>query len=112
MVKITKGNLENIVSKAAFDNYFASQGWVMEGVESPSKPILEVKEEPMENSDEEVNDEEWDNALEELQDEEVEKPLSDMNKDELISKANSLGIDISGLNTNKQLREAIKSYSK
>lgn len=115
MVKIAKGNLVNYVPKSAFDNYFKSQGWEkVEGDNTPSIPIEEVKEEAteqvVENSYEEINDDEWDKALDEFNDEEVEKPLSDMNKEELINKANSLGMDVTGLNTNKQLREAIKSF--
>lgn len=47
-----------------------------------------------------------------MEEEEVEKPLSEMNRQELERKANSLGVDITGLTTNKQIREAIRSYER
>lgn len=112
MVKIAKGNLVNTVPKSAFDNFFKSQGWEMvEGDYTPSIPIVEEKEVEEVAEEQEENSDEWDEVMDELKDDEVEKPLSDMNKEELISKANSLGMDITGLNTNKQLREAIKSFT-
>ena len=112
MVKIAKGNLVNTVPKSAFDNFFKSQGWEMvEGDYAPSIPIVEEKEVEEVVEEQEENSDEWDEVMDELKDDEVEKPLSDMNKEELISKANSLGMDITGLNTNKQLREAIKSFT-
>ena len=113
MVRIAKGNLVNTVPKSSFDNFFKSQGWVIvEGDYTPSIPIVEEKvEEEVKEQVEENSDDEWDEVIDELKDEDVEKPLSDMNKEELIAKANSLGMDITGLNTNKQLREAIKSFT-
>lgn len=119
MVRIGKGNLVNTVPRSSFDNFFKSQGWViLEGDNAPSNPIVEkekkeekIEEQVVENSDSETSDDEWDEVLDEFKDEEVEKPLSEMNKSELIEKANSLGVDISNLNTNKQLREAIKSFN-
>lgn len=115
MVRISKGNLVNTVPKSAFDNFFKSQGWKIVGgdytppVPVEDKPKKVVKEAEVSN-DEEINDDEWDEALDELSDDEAEKPLSEMNKEELITKATLMGIDISNLTTNKQLREAIKSF--
>lgn len=118
MVNIVKGGITKKVSQSAFDDYFKPQGWEIAGeVKSspiPVKKAEKVKPEKVEevkveeNSDEEVSDEDWDEAIDELVDEEVEKPISEMNKNELIAKAESLGIDTTGL-SNKQLREAIKS---
>lgn len=117
MVRIAKGNLIATVTNSAFDNFFKSQGWdIVEGDYTPPVPVEEEKviEQAVENSDgeindEEINDDEWDEALDELNYEDVEKPLSEMNKVELLEKAKSLKIDVSDLNTNKQLREAIKA---
>ena len=53
----------------------------------------------------EISDSEWDEVI----DEEPEKPLSEMNREELTEKAESLGINISGLTKNAQIREKIKS---
>ena len=46
-----------------------------------------------------------------MQEDDVEKPLSEMNNYELKQKAESLGIDISGLKSNKEIREAIRANS-
>ena len=114
MIKIAKGNLVNTVPNSAFDNFFKSQGWEMvEGDYSPSIPIVEEEQKEVVEEQEQIeenSDDEWDEVIDELKDEEVEKPLSEMNKEELVNKANSLGMDITGLTTNKQLREAIKSF--
>lgn len=120
MIRIVKGNLVNTVSKSAFNNYFKSQGWdIVKGDDIPPIPVLEeekVIEEPVETieAEEVIEDDsdEWNDVLEELQDEEIEKPLSEMNKKELMEKAQSLGVNVKGLETNKQLREAIKAYNK
>lgn len=119
MIRIVKGNLVNTVSKSAFDNYFKSQGWdIVKGDNIPPIPVLEEEvEEPVEAVETEAeviedDSDEWNDVLEELQDEEIEKPLSEMNKKELMEKAQSLGVNVKGLETNKQLREAIKAYNK
>ena len=115
MIKITKDGKVQLVSKSAFDNFFKSQGWVIgEAGETPPSPIPLKEEKPVELSEapeavEEDDSEEWDDILEELNDSEAEKPLSEMTKKELVEKAKSLGIALSGSETNKQLREAIKS---
>lgn len=116
MVRIVKGNLVNNVSKSTFDNYFKPQGWeIVGGDYTPPVPEKEeeeiVKVESNDGQVEEVNDEEWDEVLDELSDDEAEKPLSEMNKEELVNKAKKMGIDVSNLTTNKQLREAIRNSS-
>lgn len=115
MVKIAKDGVINIVPMSAFNNYFKSFGWEIVGENytppipviednSPAEPIPEKVEDAEQDSDE------WDEVLDELKDEEAEKPLSEMNKEELLAKAKSMNIDVSKANTNKQLREVIKSY--
>lgn len=116
MVRIAKGKHINSVPTSAYYNFFKSQGWVIVGEKNtpptpfkePVEPVKEVVKE--DSGTDEMWEEEWDDTLEELQDEEAEKPLSDMNKAELIAKAKSLGIYNANLNTNKQLREAIKAH--
>ena len=62
----------------------------------------------VENTEQELDEieEDWDSIED---DEEVSKPISEMNNAELKEYATKLGIDISGLSSNKQLREAIKA---
>ena len=108
MIKIVKDGHVNEVTLSAFNNYFKSQGWNLAGGDIP--PASPGVENVVEDNVEEPTDEEWDNVLDELKDDEVEKPISEMNKQELISKANSLGLDVSPEMTNKQLRELIKSH--
>lgn len=112
MVKITKGGKITDVPMSAFVNYFKAFGWeiVGEGY-TPPIPVKEEKQKKVEKAEENDQDDqdEWDDVLDELQDDEAEKPISEMNRAELIEKAKSMKIDVSKLNTNKQLREAIKS---
>lgn len=116
MVKIVNGNKVNYVPVSAFDNFFKPFGWEIAGEDDSSpEPIVtdtEVSEKPVtvpENDSDDGSDDEWDDVMDELNDEEVEKPISEMNRAELVEKAKKMGIDTSKLNTNKQLREAIKS---
>lgn len=119
MVELVKDGKVINVPVSSYKNFFKSQGWVMNGEAKPSPtPIPEKKketkvEEVVKNEVEEdvddTSDEDWDEVL---ADEDVEKPLSEMNKKELLDKAASLGMDVSDQLTNKQLREAIKSFGK
>lgn len=97
---VKKGKATKLVNESVYENYLKNAGWVVEGEEIKSEPI---QNEVPEEIEEEYSDEEWD------EDEEVEKPISEMNNEELKEKAISMGIDISSLKSNKQLREAIKA---
>lgn len=123
MVTIKKNGKTKLVSYAAYCTLFKDAGWVVEGEDnSPSQPVVEDKVEKADDvvetdvvedentveaevsEEDEVADEEWDEAIAET---EVEKPLSEMNREELISKAESLGVEVGNKN-NDQLRKAIK----
>jgi hypothetical protein len=109
MIKIYKGDRVLNVTKAAYDNYYLNSGWqlkktVENSTEASENIINETVEETVEQP---IEHDEWEEAVNETV--EVEKPLSEMNRDELTNKAISMGLDISGVTSNKQLRELIKS---
>lgn len=99
MVKIWKGEGEGKrelkVPLAAFENFFKGAGWQ----KSEGNNTTNTSEE-----------DEWDDYVDgEESEEEFTKPLSEMNRYELEAYAAKLGVDLTGLNTNKQYREAIKA---
>lgn len=116
MIKIAKDGKAIHVPASAFVNFFKPFGWeIVEEDYTPPAPVVEEKSEPVpekveaKETEEQYSDE-WDEVLDELKDEEAEKPLSEMNKEELLAKAKAMGIEVPKTSTNKQLREAIKSY--
>lgn len=90
-VTIYKEHKKLRVTENAWKEYYKNSGWLIED----------------EQSNNEV-EEDWDSVLEE-EDEGIEKPISEMNNAELRQYAKEHDIDLSGLNSNKQIREAIKS---
>lgn len=128
MLKITKNGKTLEVTKGAFENTFKDQGWVIAngisntGVEAEmsstsqnNEPEGETEDDipvdDVDESEDETSDEEWDDVDEE--DDEVEKPISEMSKNELIQKAESLGIDLSGQKyTSNQIRDMIREATK
>ena len=127
MLKITKNGKTLEVTKGAFENTFKDQGWVIAngdsntGVEAEmsstfqdNEPEAETEDDiPVDDeSEDETSDEEWDD-VEDEEDDEVEKPISEMSKNELIQKAESLGIDLSGQKyTSNQIRDMIREATK
>jgi hypothetical protein len=109
MVKIVKDNKVLTVTKSAFKNFYENAGWsVLSGT-----PSVDVKAEEVANTNSmntEDSTDEWDGYEEEAEQEEIEKPLSEMNREELTEKALAMGLDISKVTSNKQLRELIKSH--
>lgn len=102
MVTIRKGKKEVRTTESAYENFFANNGW--EKVESnKTHKRTERKSEPSDN--EASTSDEWGDWSEE----EPSKPLSEMNRSELEEYATKLGIDLTGLGSNKQIREAIKA---
>lgn len=91
MVSIVKGSKTLSVTRSAYDNFYKRNGW----------GLSEGYSESSESGDE------WDDVL----NEENEKSLSEMNNAELREKAEAMGIDITGLTSNKQIRERIRSYT-
>lgn len=120
MITITKNGKTTKVTKAAFENFYKGAGWVEKdsdviSVEIDNKRVEKVKEvrqqeivEDLDSDEEDNSDEDWEAAM---QEDDVEKPLSEMNNHELKEKAESMGIDVSGLKSNKELREAIRANS-
>lgn len=102
MVVIKKGTNRLKVTNSAYKNFYQYAGWVVEEEKTKKKE----KPQPEVNNDE-VSDEEWDEAMSD--DEEPTKPLSEMNRAELEELAKELGVNLAGLSTNKQIREAIKA---
>ena len=109
-VEIKKKNKKLIVTDSAFNNFYKNAGWELSSPSQASKKevVEDVKKEEVENTEQELDEieEDWDSIED---DEEVSKPISEMNNAELKEYATKLGIDISGLSSNKQLREAIKA---
>lgn len=99
---------------------FEKAGWKPMGEKKVNKPIKE--EEAVENQNEllqeeeaaedEWDDSEWEEESEQEENELEEKPLSEMNNKELREFAEMKGIDVSGLTSNKQLREAISKANR
>lgn len=97
-VKIHKDEKTLIVSEGAFNSYYKNSGWVVEEDKKANDVAVESQG---------SFDEDWDSIIE---DDEPTKPLSEMNGRELREFAESKGIDLTGLSSNKQIREAIKAY--
>lgn len=93
-----------IVPASAFDNFYKGAGWTLADEEERREEEVLDEEELVDEGDASEEDE-WADVVED----EVEKPLSEMNRSELEAKALSLGVDLTGLTSNKQYREAIKA---
>ena len=108
-IEIKKGNKTKKVSMSMFHNYYENAGWKVSSnseIEANEAEDAAVDETNEVDNDEANSEDEWD----ELEDEEdFEKPISEMNNAELKQYAAEHNIDISGLNSNKQIREAIKA---
>lgn len=87
MVEIRKNDKKMEVPVSAFHNFYKGAGWEL-SQESYVEPVVD----------------EWEEVL-------SEKPLSQMNNTELIEKAISLGLTVTGNLSNKQLREMIRAAS-
>lgn len=122
-VKIVKGGLTKEVSNSAYKNFFKSAGWTLEGAvkeeikDDTVVPFPEDNVKDSSDSDDLDNssdsDDDWDedeNDKNNDDDEDVDKPISEMNGTELREFAKLNGIDLTGLSTNKQIREAIKAF--
>lgn len=99
MLLIGKGKKKLKVTDKAYDNFYKNSGW-----EVLKQLGTKVKKPVKETVESEVD--EWEGVED---DSEVKKPLSEMNRQELEEYAAELGVDLSGLTSNKQIREAIKA---
>lgn len=98
MVIISKGEKKLKVTKSAYKNFYKHAGWVVEKEKVKVQSVIDTDD---------TSDEEWDEVM--ADDEEPTKPLSEMNRAELEEAAKELGVNLVGLSTNKQIREAIKA---
>lgn len=99
-VVIIKGDKTITTTKTAFDSYFKNNGWKVAEESATNQPEFENDE----NSKVDEIDE-WD----EVTDDEVTKPISEMTRDEMISFAESKGIEIpDGIKT-RQIKEIIEA---
>lgn len=120
MVKLVKNNGSSIMRKSVPGgavNIFLKAGWeidnnnVVYAVKDAKKDIRDVEDvKPVESNDE------WDEAEKELQEEtndvKYEKPISEMNEAELRKYAQEKGVNLSGLSSIKQIRQAIRGFGK
>ena len=113
MVKISNGEVTQIVSRGAFETQYKRLGFQIVG----DNKTTEVKKAVDENSDVHVNsDDDFDDVadsdtedgddFEEL----LEKPISQWNKTEVKDFATAKGIDIHGTKNANEAKEIIKKY--
>ena len=120
MIKIRKGSKTLLIPAGAYDTIYAPAGWEKEdntakAVEEPQK--VEETPEPLEDDSEEVeetSEEELDEEGEDVEyvdpEELNEKPLEELDFEELKILAEYLGVNIKGLKSKKEVREAIKKF--
>ena len=111
-VKVKKGNKQSKVPSGSVKQYLAA-GWELVEQTKEKPAAEEAVEESLGQDDSEWDDSEWeeedeDSRLQELE----EKPLSEMNNKELREYAELKGVNLVGLTSNKQIREAISSALK
>lgn len=116
MIKIRKGSKTLVIPAGAYDTIYAPAGWeradgTKKSVKEPQK--VEKTPEPLEESEEEFEEEldEEDEDVEYVDPEELnEKPLEELDFEELKILAEYLDIDVKGLKSKKDVREAIKKF--
>lgn len=112
MVKITNGEITQIVSRGAYETQYKNFGFWIDGeqVRKVSKPVKEnIKPENKVNAVEEVEEraeEVEDDDFEEL----LEKPLSQWSNEELKLFTNAKGIDTSSAKKTSEVRGIVKRY--
>lgn len=101
MVTIVKGEGENRktlqVARSAYKNFYKSAGWQID-----EDVKIVTSQEPDE-------DDEWAGYGDDGEKDEPTKPLSEMSRAELEERAKKLGVDLTGLSSTRQMREAIKA---
>lgn len=116
MIKIRKGSKTLMIPAGAYDTIYAPAGWeraekpntTEKSVEKPQEPD-ETPESLEEEPEEELEEEEED--VEYVDPEELnEKPLEELDFEELKILAEYLDINIKGLKSKKEVRDAIKKF--
>lgn len=117
MVKISNGEVTQIVSRGAFDTQYKRLGFqivednkVAEAKKETKKAAEEKKSEVQvpddDDFDADVADDDTEDDFEEL----LEKPISQWNKTEVKDFAAAKGIDIHGTKNANEAKEIIKKY--
>lgn len=107
MLVIKKGKSKMKVAKSAYNNFYKGAGWEIDD-EVSAVVYSSESDKKIEDNNSNNEDDEWEDYVDE--EETMEKDLSEMSHSELKEKAESLGIDTTGMNT-KQLRAKLKSLS-
>lgn len=125
MVTIRKGDHSLRVTRGAFLNLYKPMGYVLDGAVEDSNVLPapgegntpgNVHEDPEEDLKDEEDDPEGedpdtdepeDEPEEDPEDDLDEKPLSEMNFKELKARASAMNIDINGMTSKKEVRNAI-----
>lgn len=115
MVKISNGEVTQIVSRGAFDTQYKRLGFQIVGdnetaevkkVVEENKPEVKVPDDDDFDADAADDDTEDGDDFEEL----LEKPISQWNKTEVKDFAAAKGIDIHGTKNANEAKEIIKKY--
>lgn len=113
LIKITNGEVTNVVTRGAFDKQFKHLGFwpvddeAVEEVKQTNAPKkVEAPIEPDVDADGEDGEEDTDAFVEEL----LEKPISQWNKQEVKDFAAAKGIDLKGTKNANEAKEIIKKY--
>lgn len=111
MVKISNGEVTQIVSRGAFDTQYKRLGFQIVGDNKTTEVKKEVKKSEAQVPDDDfdadvVDDTEDGDGFEEL----LEKPISQWNKTEVKDFAAAKGIDIHGTKSANEAKEIIKKY--
>lgn len=120
MVKLVKNNGSSVIRKSipgGAVNMFLKAGWEIDkpnialAVNEEKRNMRDIDDvKQVESSDE------WDEAEKELQEEtdevKYEKPISEMNEAELRKYAQEKGVNLNGLSSIKQIRQAIRAFGK
>lgn len=119
LIKITNGEVTNIVTRGAFDKQFKHLGFwpvddeVVEEVKHTKAPKkVEAPVEPEADVDGEDGEEDADTEedTDAFVDELLEKPISQWNKQEVKDFAAAKGIDLKGTKNANEAKEIIKKY--
>lgn len=115
LIKITNGEVTNVVTRGAFDKQFKHLGfWPVDDeavdevkqTKAPKKVEAPVEPEADADADGEDGEEDTDAFVEEL----LEKPISQWNKQEVKDFAAAKGIDLKGTKNANEAKEIIKKY--
>lgn len=115
MVKISNGEVTQIVSRGAFDTQYKRLGFQIVGDNQAVEAKKEVKKATEEKKSEaQVPDDDFDaDVADDTEDdfeELLEKPISQWNKTEVKDFAAAKGIDIHGTKNANEAKEIIKKY--